>query len=69
MPGGAPEFYMFPRSHGDIYFLRNEKKVRKSKESCLRKGSRFHILVRSPEVWEHPRAHILGCPSLKRAHF
>jgi hypothetical protein len=43
MPGGAPEFYMFPRSHGDIYFLRNEKKVRKSKESCLRKGSRFDI--------------------------
>jgi len=26
------------------------------------------ILVRSSEVWEHPRAHTLECPSLRRTH-
>jgi hypothetical protein len=26
------------------------------------------VLVYSPQVWEHPRAHTLRCPSLKRMH-
>jgi hypothetical protein len=27
------------------------------------------VLVRSPEVWEHPWAHALKCPSLMRMHW
>jgi hypothetical protein len=64
MPKELPQFYMFPHSHGNISFLPNEKKVRKYKESCLSKG-RFMC---SPEVQEHPQAHTLECPSLRRTH-
>jgi len=34
-PGELPQIYMFPCSHGNISFLRNEKEVRQSKESCF----------------------------------
>jgi hypothetical protein len=35
---GAPQFYMFPCSHGNISFLQIGKEARKSKDSCLCKG-------------------------------
>jgi hypothetical protein len=31
MPGGAPQFYMFPCSHENISFLGNKKEARKLK--------------------------------------
>jgi len=43
MPGELPQFYMFPCSHGNISFLRNQKEARKLKESCSHKG-RFQYL-------------------------
>jgi hypothetical protein len=57
----ALQFYMFPCSHENIFFLRIDKEVRKSKESCLHKGE-FPILMYSREVQEHPQAHTLGVP-------
>jgi len=36
---------MFPCSHGNISFLRNEKEGRKSKESCLHKGRFLYVSV------------------------
>jgi hypothetical protein len=55
MPGELPQFYVFPRSHGNIYFLPNEKEARKQKESCfyIREGE-VSILVHFPKVREHP---------------
>jgi len=54
MPRELPQFYMFPRSHVNIFFLGIKKEARKLKESCLGKG-RVPLLVHSPEVWELPR--------------
>ncbi len=44
MSGGAPQFYMFPCSHGNMSFVLNQKEARKSKELFM-KGEVL-ILVR-----------------------
>ncbi len=41
-------FYMFPCSHENRVYVQRD----------------IHVLVGSPTVWEHPRAHALKCPPL-----
>jgi hypothetical protein len=57
---------MFPHSQGNISFQQSRIEARKSRESCLHKGSFLYscvllwfrnTLVPSPEVQEHPGAH------------
>jgi len=42
---GAPQFSMFPCSHGNISFPQNGKEVRKSKESCLLKARFLYLCI------------------------
>ncbi len=58
---------MFPCSHGNISLLWNFERSKEIKRELFAWGEVLK-LVRSPEVWEHARAHALGCPSLRRTH-
>jgi hypothetical protein len=58
---------MFSCSHGNISFLQNEKEGRKQKVRVDNIWGGF-VLVHSLEFWEHPWAHALECPSLRRMH-
>jgi hypothetical protein len=55
---------MFPRSHGNISFYEMGKKKGNKKRVVYRREGEVPILMHSPEVWEHPWAHALRCPSL-----
>ncbi len=58
---------MFPCSHENISFLWNEKRRGENKEESCSQKLRFLYFMRSPEVWEHTRAHVLDeCPSLSQ---
>jgi len=58
-----PQFYMFPHSHGIILLLQNEKEGGNKKRVVHIRGCSC-----THEIWEHPRAHALKCPSLRRMH-
>jgi hypothetical protein len=68
MPRELPQFYMFPRSHVNIFFLGIKKEARKLKDSCLGKG-RVPLLVHSHEVWELPRVPLRHEPPLQLSSF
>jgi hypothetical protein len=46
------------------------KQVKKlgNKKRVVYEGREVPVLVHSPQVWEHPWAHDLGCPFLRRRH-
>jgi len=68
MLGQLPKLYMFPCSHRNIFFdERGKNQGNKKIVGYVRRGSST-LALHSPEVWEHPRAHALECPSLRRTH-
>jgi len=61
--GGALSIYMFPCSHGNISFLRNDKEGGNKKKSVVYvRGGEVPVLVCSLEIQQHPRAHTLKWP-------
>jgi hypothetical protein len=50
--GGSSYFYMFPCSHKRRVYVQRD----------------IPVLMGSPKVWEHPWAHALKWPSLRRTH-
>jgi hypothetical protein len=65
MSGDLPPIIYIPMEIFLFYSLR--KKGENKRRQLIAKGE-DPVLVCSPEFWEHPRAHALECPSLRRMH-
>jgi hypothetical protein len=65
--GGAPPILYVPMERF-LFYETGKKEVRKSKASCFVCVRGGFILVHSLKIQEHPNAHTLRCPSLRRTH-
>jgi hypothetical protein len=54
---------MFPCSHGNMFFSTKQKRSKEIKRELFTQGDVL-VLMRSPEVGEHPQAHALWCVPL-----